>query len=437
MDAMDNEAAYDGEGHEIDHSDHHLHHSAEDDRSHHHSGDGASPGKIFVGGLARETTNAQFVKHFGQYGEITDSVIMKDRKTGQPRGFGFVTYADPSVVDKVIEDTHVINGKQVEIKRTIPKGAAGSKDFKTKKIFVGGIPSTVNEDEFKDFFTQFGDVKEHQIMRDHATNRSRGFGFITFDSEDAVDDLLSRGNRLELAGTQVEVKRAEPKKPNPPPPPSRRYSDSRHSYGGGYGDAYGGYGGSGYGGYNRSGGAYGGRTGAYGGYGGGDFGGYGGYAGGGIGPYRGDPTLAYSSRYGGGGMTRGYDMGGPYGGGPGGGYGGYGGGAGGYGGGVGGYGGAGGAGGYDPALGGGYGGSSGGGGGSGSGFYGSRGGYGGGAGSNRYHPYGRYGYVTPDDVPDLLKQHVTKGLIIERLWRGQMGRTYIKGEESGSSNMKS
>ena len=56
---------------------------------------------------------AQFIKHFGKYGEIIDSVIMKDRKTGQPRGFGFVTYADPSVVDKVIQDTHVINGKQV------------------------------------------------------------------------------------------------------------------------------------------------------------------------------------------------------------------------------------------------------------------------------------------------------------------------------------
>jgi len=34
---------------------------------------------------------------------------------------------------------------QVEIKRTIPKGAAQAKDFKTKKIFVGGIPTTVEE----------------------------------------------------------------------------------------------------------------------------------------------------------------------------------------------------------------------------------------------------------------------------------------------------
>ncbi|ESW22924.1 hypothetical protein PHAVU_004G006700 [Phaseolus vulgaris] len=340
------------------------------------TGDGASPGKIFIGGLARETTIAQFIKHFGKYGEITDSVIMKDRKTGQPRGFGFITYADPSVVDKVIEDTHVINGKQVEIKRTIPRGAVGSKDFRTKKIFVGGIPSNVTEDEFRDFFTRYGEVKDHQIMRDHSTNRSRGFGFITFDSEEAVDDLLSMGNKIEFAGAQVEIKKAEPKKPNSAPPSSKRYNDSRSSYSSaGYGDAYDGFGGSfGVGGGYRSGGAYGGgRGGAYGAY-GSEFGGYGGYAGA-MGPYRGDPSLGYAGRYGGS-FSRGYDLGGY--GGASENYGAYGGGGGSSGGasaGAGAY-----QSGYDGNLAGGYGGSSGG------AFYGSsRGGY----GAGRYHPYGR------------------------------------------------
>lgn len=58
-------------------------------------------------------------------------------------------------------------------------------------------------DEFRDFFTRYGEVKDHQIMRDHSTNRSRGFGFVTFDTEEAVDELLSMGNKIEFAGTQV------------------------------------------------------------------------------------------------------------------------------------------------------------------------------------------------------------------------------------------
>lgn len=44
---------------------------------------------------------------------MIDSVIMKDRFTGRPRGFGFITYADPSVVDIVIKEDHIINDKQV------------------------------------------------------------------------------------------------------------------------------------------------------------------------------------------------------------------------------------------------------------------------------------------------------------------------------------
>ncbi|KAL6512858.1 hypothetical protein OROHE_019648 [Orobanche hederae] len=343
--------------------------------SHPHTGDGASPGKIFIGGLARETTSAQFIKHFGKYGQITDSVIMKDRLTGQPRGFGFVTYAEASVVDRVIEDTHIINGKQVEIKRTIPRGA-NSKDYKTKKIFVGGIPTSVGEDELRDFFSNFGEVKEQQIMKDHSSGRPRGFGFIVFESEQSVDDLLANGNRLDFAGTQVEIKKAEPKKPNLPPPPSRRASNSRAPFGAHSQrvDPYSRYGGdflsgSGFGptSYNRSGGAYGGgrASGYVDGYGESEYTDYGGYGGpaGGYGRFRADPLLGYSARLGSG-FGRGYDLGGEYGG-PMDGYAGYSGD------------------GYDGGFGSGYGG---GGGGS---MYGNRGGYGGSGGAGRYHPYGR------------------------------------------------
>ncbi|KAI8009482.1 Heterogeneous nuclear ribonucleoprotein 1 [Camellia lanceoleosa] len=172
----------------------------------------------------------QLTKYFGKYGEIRDSVIMKDRHTGRPRGFGFITYADPSVVDTVIAETHVINDKQVtltktissirrfrhcnlhgqifeqvEIKRTIPKGFAESEDFKTKKIFVGGIPTSVTEDEFKNFFSKYGKVVEHEIIRDHVTKRSRGFRFVVFDNEQVVDTILANGNMIDMEGSQLPM----------------------------------------------------------------------------------------------------------------------------------------------------------------------------------------------------------------------------------------
>ena len=56
-------------------------------------------------------------KHFKKYGEIIDSVIMRDRATGHTRGFGFVTYLDPSVVDRVMQDKHVLDGKTVSAKQ--------------------------------------------------------------------------------------------------------------------------------------------------------------------------------------------------------------------------------------------------------------------------------------------------------------------------------
>lgn len=333
------------------------------------SRDTSSPGKIFVGGLSRETTSATFSKYFSKYGELTDSVIMKDRATGNPRGFGFVTYADPSVVDKVIKDKHVIDGKMVEIKRTIPRGSAATKGPKTKKIFVGGIQTSITEDEFKKYFSKFGKVVDHQIMQDHSTGRSRGFGFVTFDSEQVVEEILSHSNMYELGGKQVEIKKAEPKKALPEPEPAYGMDVRPPFIPGprGYGDVYGGLGAADYGSSFRP-GAYGSRAGDYGGYGGADYGSaYGSYGGAGLGGYRGDSAAGYGGRFGSyGGSFGGYGSVLPGSLEDGEGFGSYGGSSS--------YGGS-----YDSGIGG-YGGS---------GAYGNvRGGYGG-SSSTRYHPYAR------------------------------------------------
>eukprot|EP00850_Spirogloea_muscicola_P006098 SM000028S10192 [mRNA] locus=s28:847908:850243:- [translate_table: standard] len=270
-------------------------------------------GKIFIGGLSWETTTEILTEHFAKYGELTDAVIMRDRATGHPRGFGFVTFADPAICDRVVQDKHVIDGRTVEAKKSVPRGdmtAASSRGPKTRKIFVGGLPPNIMEDDLKRHFDKYGVIVEHQIMQDHSTGRSRGFGFVTFESEQSVEDILAQGKMQELGGKQVEIKKAEPKRSDGGPALERSGYSSRGGYGGG-----GGGGGSGGGG--TGGGHYGG-----GGYGGGYSDGYG-MAG--YGSYRtgGGRDGGYRASYGGAGSYGGMDSsyGSAYGGGYGGSYG--------------------------------------------------------------------------------------------------------------------
>ncbi|KAI4378248.1 hypothetical protein MLD38_015752 [Melastoma candidum] len=185
-------------------------------------------GKLFIGGISWDTNEERLKEYFGAYGEVVEAIIMKDRTTGRARGFGFVVFADPLVADRVIKEKHNIDGRMVEAKKAVPRddqnvlGRTTSiinispSPGRTKKIFVGGLASTVTESDFKKYFEQFGAVNDVVVMYDHNTQRPRGFGFITYDSEESVDKVLLNTFH-ELNGKMVEVKRAVPKELSPGP----------------------------------------------------------------------------------------------------------------------------------------------------------------------------------------------------------------------------
>jgi RNA-binding protein Musashi len=76
---------------------------------------------------------------------------------------------------------------QIDPKRAIPR----DEQDKTSKIFVGGIGQDVVEEEFKEYFEQFGTVLDATLMIDKETGRPRGFGFVTFDDDSAVENCMA------------------------------------------------------------------------------------------------------------------------------------------------------------------------------------------------------------------------------------------------------
>ncbi|KRX27313.1 RNA-binding protein Musashi -like protein 2 [Trichinella nelsoni] len=75
------------------------------------------PGKMFIGGLSWQTSVDSLRQYFMQFGEVTESVVMRDPNTKKARGFGFIKFADAASVDKVLNhQAHELDGKKASEK---------------------------------------------------------------------------------------------------------------------------------------------------------------------------------------------------------------------------------------------------------------------------------------------------------------------------------
>uniref|UniRef100_A0A1I8GYS7 RRM domain-containing protein n=1 Tax=Macrostomum lignano TaxID=282301 RepID=A0A1I8GYS7_9PLAT len=155
--------------------------------------DGTQLRKLFVGGLSANISDEELRHHFGQYGELADVVVMKDRGTGRPRGFGFVTFSDESGVDAAqAARPHVLDGREVETKRAMPRTEAprDTSNARADKMFLGGLGPDTTEEQVRDYFSQFGEVQAVEIAISRDTGKPRGFGFVTYRDPDSVDKAI-------------------------------------------------------------------------------------------------------------------------------------------------------------------------------------------------------------------------------------------------------
>ncbi len=74
------------------------------------------------------------------------------------------------------------------------------------RLYVGNLPWSATEDEIRDFFGGFGEVKSVTIITDRETGRSRGFGFVEMDDGGGQSALSANGR--EMGGRPLNVSEA-------------------------------------------------------------------------------------------------------------------------------------------------------------------------------------------------------------------------------------
>lgn len=203
--------------------------------------EGDEVGKIFVGGLTRETTDDMLRQYFENFGEIVECIVMKDKMSGVSRGFGFVKYSDPKAVQEVLNNRpHTLDNKKIDPKPCTPKTIqqqkknAAMEHTQTHKIFIGGLAQNATEDEVRNYFVQYGKVTEVVFVINKEEQRHKGFGFVTFEEETAVDQAVGK-HFHEICGKRVEAKRATPREKMRD---RNQGADGNEGFGGGYGYGY-------------------------------------------------------------------------------------------------------------------------------------------------------------------------------------------------------
>jgi nucleolin len=200
--------------------------------------------KLFVAGLPDSISEDVLKQLFEATGGKVISVSLpKDRMTGRPRGFGFVTLASPQEAQSARDalDGSMQAGKSISVRPFqaepprrdatggpprpggpggAPRGpGAGPQQAPDRTLYVGNLPYDATQQEVQ---TLVNGVAPDGVVRVHlpmdADGRKRGFGFVTMASAEAAKTAADQLRSADLRGRRLIVNLAHPKGERPPRP---------------------------------------------------------------------------------------------------------------------------------------------------------------------------------------------------------------------------
>lgn len=163
--------------------------------------------EVFIGGLPRDATEEDLRDLCDSVGEILEVRLMKDRDTGENKGYAFVAFKTKEVAQQAIEE---VNGKEFKGK-TLRCSLSETKH----RLFIGNVPKNWTEDDFRRVVEEVGPgVENIELIKDPQNpSRNRGFAFVLYYNNACADysrQKMSSSN-FKLDGNTPTVTWADPK----------------------------------------------------------------------------------------------------------------------------------------------------------------------------------------------------------------------------------
>jgi nucleolin len=197
--------------------------------------------KLFVAGLPDSISEDVLKQLFeATGGKVVGVSLPKDRMTGRPRGFGFVTMTTPEEAQAARDalDGSMQGGKSISVRPFQaepprrdgvapggprmssgppgPRGPAGAAQSPDRTLYIGNLPYDATTEEVQ---TLINGVAPDSVVRVHlpmdADGRKRGFGFVTMASSEAAKSAEVALRTADLRNRRLVVNLAHPKGERP------------------------------------------------------------------------------------------------------------------------------------------------------------------------------------------------------------------------------
>ncbi|ESW11004.1 hypothetical protein PHAVU_009G257300 [Phaseolus vulgaris] len=163
--------------------------------------------EVFIGGLPRDVCEDDLRDLCEPVGDILEVRLMKDRDTGENKGYAFVAFKTKEVAQKAIEEIHSREFKGKTLRCSLSE---------TKhRLFIGNVPKTWTEDDFRKVIEGVGPgVENIELIKDPQNpSRNRGFAFVLYYNNACADYSRQKMSSasFKLDGNTPTVTWADPK----------------------------------------------------------------------------------------------------------------------------------------------------------------------------------------------------------------------------------
>mmetsp|Transcript_27647 Transcript_27647/g.44198 ORF Transcript_27647/g.44198 Transcript_27647/m.44198 type:complete len:285 (+) Transcript_27647:48-902(+) len=160
---------------------------------------------VYVGNLDQKCTEDLVGELFVQCGPVEHVFLPRDKVTGTHYGYGFVEFKTEQDADYAMKVMNMVKLYGSPIKVNKSSSDREAVDIGAN-LFIGNLDDMVDEKLLHDTFSAFGRITQTpSIQRDAEIGKSKGFGFVSFDSFEASDLAIQCMNDEFLCNRKIKV----------------------------------------------------------------------------------------------------------------------------------------------------------------------------------------------------------------------------------------